>query len=158
MEKILTISLDGRSFTIDETAYNTLSDYLHQIEMRLERPEEITDIERRLADILAELNPSVVDTDTVRPVRSVKTGHGICTERAEATVPQSQEPNDRRRLRRFVRIFRDRPYYCPADRLGLALWRRWVPALCDRLDHNPAATSLFYHEAEQSITVVITRL
>lgn len=66
MEKILTISLDSRSFTIDETAYNTLSDYLRQIEMRLERPEEITDIERRLADILAELNPGVVDTDTVR--------------------------------------------------------------------------------------------
>lgn len=51
---------------MDEAAYNTLSDYLHQIEMRLERPEEITDIERRLADILTELNPGVVDTDTVR--------------------------------------------------------------------------------------------
>ncbi|WP_304707747.1 PspC domain-containing protein [uncultured Rikenella sp.] len=66
MEKILTINLDSRSFMMDEAAYNTLSDYLHQIEMRLERPEEITDIERRLADILTELNPGVVDTDTVR--------------------------------------------------------------------------------------------
>ncbi|WP_294597582.1 PspC domain-containing protein [uncultured Rikenella sp.] len=66
MKKTLTVNLGGRPFTIDEDAYDTLADYLRQIERRLERPEEITDIERRLADILAELNPGIIDAGTVR--------------------------------------------------------------------------------------------
>lgn len=66
MKKTLSINLDGRPFTIDEDAYDILADYLHQIEMRLARPEEITDIEHRLADILAETNPAIVDAGAVR--------------------------------------------------------------------------------------------
>lgn len=66
MKKTFAINLGGRPFTIDEDAYDTLADYLRQIEMRLERPEEITDIERRLADMLTELNPGIIDAETVQ--------------------------------------------------------------------------------------------
>lgn len=66
MKKTLSINLGGRPFTIDEDAYDILADYLRQIEIRLVRPEEITDIERRLADILGETNPAIVDAGAVR--------------------------------------------------------------------------------------------
>lgn len=66
MKKTLSINLGGRPFTIDEDAYDILADYLRQIEIRLSRPEEIADIERRLADILTEGNPVIIDSQAVR--------------------------------------------------------------------------------------------
>lgn len=70
MKKTLSINLGGRPFTIDEDAYDILADYLRQIEVRLARPEEITGIECRLADILGETNPAVVDAGAVRDAMS----------------------------------------------------------------------------------------
>lgn len=66
MKKTFSINLGGRPFTIDEDAYDILADYLRQIEIRQSRPEEMTDIEQRLADMLAETNPTIVDARAVR--------------------------------------------------------------------------------------------
>lgn len=66
MKKTLSINLGGRPFTIDEDAYDILADYLRQIEARLARPEDLADIERRLADMLTETNPIIVDAGAVR--------------------------------------------------------------------------------------------
>lgn len=77
MNKVLTINLGGYPFTIDEDAYDQLSDYLNSIHAHFkvyEGYEEITtDIEVRLAELFQEqlLGRPIVTTKEVEQTISI---------------------------------------------------------------------------------------
>ncbi|MDR2885151.1 MAG: PspC domain-containing protein [Rikenellaceae bacterium] len=72
MKKTVSVNIGSMAFTVDEDAYNTLREYLDEVEARLpqdERGEVLEDVEARLADIFRERTPvagQVVDLELVQ--------------------------------------------------------------------------------------------
>ena len=77
MNETRTINLNGLVYHIDNDAYQTLKEYLQDIEMRLpanDRQEVMTDIEARIAELFQKVlfakNAQVITLDMVRSIQS----------------------------------------------------------------------------------------
>ena len=68
MKETVNVNVGGRAFTMDRDACNRLSEYLDDIDSRMEESSTTTDIEGRVAEILAELLPSSVMVVTLAMV------------------------------------------------------------------------------------------
>lgn len=68
MKKTISINLGSTPFVIDDDAYETLSYYLHQIEIRHGRAEDMSQIENRLAYMLSESDVAIINAATLRNV------------------------------------------------------------------------------------------
>lgn len=77
MKETRTINLNGIAFTIDYDAYQSLRDYLHDIELRLpidEKDDVMSDIEARMAELFSKAlfakNIQVINMDIVDKVKA----------------------------------------------------------------------------------------
>ena len=72
MKETVNVSIASQAFTLDQDAYNLLSDYLSDVKSRLsggEDDETYTDIEARIAEIFREKLPSPMMVVTIGLVR-----------------------------------------------------------------------------------------
>ena len=72
MKETVNVSIASQAFTLDQDAYNLLSDYLRDVKSRLsggEDDETYTDIEARIAEIFREKLPSPMMVVTIGLVR-----------------------------------------------------------------------------------------
>ena len=71
MKEVVNVNVGGRAFTMDCDAYRKLSDYLADVDSRLEDSSTIDDIEGRIAEILYDMQPSSAMVITLAMVEKV---------------------------------------------------------------------------------------
>lgn len=97
MKKTVNVNIGGLPFTVDEDAYNTLKDYLNEIEIRIgeDSKEVLEDVETRIADIFSENISPRIQVVSLELVKRAITIIGSAREFGEPVRPTIQEAGNR---------------------------------------------------------------
>ncbi len=111
MKKTLNVNVGGQGFTLDEDAYETLRDYLAEIEIRLDgldKGEVMEDIETRVADIFSENLSTRVQVVGVEVVRRAMAILGPAREFGEPRRTATAQAVPQEAPHRFLRSSSDK--------------------------------------------------
>ncbi|MDR1545078.1 MAG: DUF2807 domain-containing protein [Prevotellaceae bacterium] len=116
MKKTLTINLNGSVFHIDEDAYQTLNNYLNEVDKHFPKEEDkeiLRDIEARIGELFTEklnANKAVIELADVQQIISVlgqPNQFGDEQTEKNADEPQTEEKNDKKRSQKSRKLYRD---------------------------------------------------